>query len=144
VERKPEDWAADAKKAFEAGNLDQARGLIQYAIRLDGTKVEFQILLADLLDEGGDSRGAIRALEAAQKLRPKDGEIMIRLADHFGAEGMHARQTRLLEEAKAILPNHKRFKTAAEGKIQGAEPSQAQEGLLDQVKGLLNKLLKKG
>jgi curved DNA-binding protein CbpA len=142
VERKAEDWAADARQAANDGDLDRARGLIQYAIRMDGSKADFHLQLADVLEAGGDVRGAIRALESAHKLRPREAEILIRLADHFGSLGMQARQMRYLEDAKAIAPNHKRFKAPAEGKMQAE--AQAAGGLMDQVKGLLNKLLKKG
>lgn len=143
LERKAEDWAADAKAAAEAGDLDRAKGLIQYAIRMDGSKADFHLQLASVLEAAGDPRGAVRALESALKLRPKDADILIRLADHFGPLGMQARQARYLEEARAIAPNHKRFKAPAEGRKQAAAPAEA-EGLMDQVKGLLNKLLKKG
>jgi curved DNA-binding protein CbpA len=144
-ERKPEDWAAEARKVYEDGGLDQAKGLIQFAIRLDGSKADFHIFFADLLEESGDKRGAVKALEAAHKLRPKDADLLIRLADHFSTLGLQARATRLMDEAKTIAPNHKRFKVAAEGKVQAAGMvNPPGEGLLDQVKGVLNRWLKKG
>lgn len=145
AERKPEDWAAEARKAYEAGNMDQAKGLIQFAIRMDSSKADFHIFFADLQEESGDQRGAVKALEAAHKLRPKDADLLIRLADHFVSLGLQARATRLLEEAKAAAPNHKRFRGAAEGSHQTVSAQAGgQEGLMDQIKGMLNKWLKKG
>ena len=44
-ERSPEDWAAMARTAFDDGKVDQARALIHYAIRLDGTKPQYLSLI---------------------------------------------------------------------------------------------------
>ena len=157
-ERTPEDWASLAKAAFEEGNLDQARALIHYAIRLDEEKASYHALLAAILErEGGDLRAVVKALETAVRLAPRDADSHIRLANHFQTLGMGARAQRHLQAAREISPNHPKLrmpspkgpkgaqgakgKPAPGQKAKGAEPPM---GLLDQLKDLWDRLTGKG
>ena len=152
-ERSPEDWAALAKTAFEEGKTDQARALIHYAIRLDSEKAAYHALLASILEQdGGDLRAAVKALESAVRLAPRDVECHLRLAKHFQSLGMAARAERHLQIAREISPNHPKLRQAPprppkagpgapgpKGKAAAPPP-----GLADQLKDLWNRLTGKG
>jgi len=157
-ERTHEDWAAMAKEAFEAGRADQAQALIQYAIRLDKSKPQYHAMLAAYLEQGGgDLRTAVKALETAVRLAPRDVESHLRLAAHFQTLGMTARAQRHLQMAREIAPNHPKLRQAApkggkgakeapapskKGKTQAAPASQG--SLMDQLKDLWGRLTGKG
>jgi len=157
-ERTPEDWASLAKAAFEEGNVDQARALIHYAIRLDDEKAHYHSLLASILErEGGDLRAVVKALETAVRLAPRDVDSHIRLANHFLTLGMGARAQRHLQAAREISPNHPKLRMpspkankggqGAKGKSakgQKAHGSGPPMGLLDQLKDLWGRLTGKG
>lgn len=157
-ERTPEDWASLAKVAFEEGNLDQARALVHYAIRLDEEKASYHALLAAILErEGGDLRAVVKALETAVRLAPRDADSHIRLANHFQTLGMGARAQRHLQAAREISPNHPKLRMpspkgpkgpkGAKGKPapgQKAKGSAPPMGLLDQLKDLWDRLTGKG
>ncbi|HJV89939.1 MAG TPA: DnaJ domain-containing protein [Holophagaceae bacterium] len=144
-ERSADDWAGESRKALAARHLDQAKGYVQYALRLDPARPEFHLLLSEILEaEGRDPRGAIRSLETYLKTNPKDAEALIRLADLYLGQGMQARAQRFLEDAKAIAPKHKRFHVAAEGKSKAQPPASEPAGIMDQLKGLWGKLAGKG
>ena len=155
LERTPEDWAAMAKEAFEQGNLDQARALIHYAIRMDGGKPQYHTLLASILErEGGDLRAVVKALETAVRLSPKDVESHLRLAAHFQTLGLTARAQGHLKAAREISPNHPKLRQPAPvkaGKGAGAAPrgkkgaTPAEPGsLMDQLKALWGRLTGRG
>jgi DnaJ-class molecular chaperone len=157
-ERTPEDWASMAKAAFEEGNVDQARALIHYAIRLDDEKAPYHALLASILErEGGDLRAVVKALETAVRLAPRDVDSHIRLANHFQTLGMGARAQRHLQAAREISPNHPKLRTPTSKGPKGVSgdkrrPAQGQKakgseppgGLLDQLKDLWGRLTGKG
>jgi tetratricopeptide (TPR) repeat protein len=159
-ERSPEDWATMAKAAFEEGNIDQARALVYYAIRLDEEKAAYHSLLASILEkEGGDLRAVVKALEAAVRLAPRDVESHIKLANHFQTLGMAARAQRHLQAAREISPNHPKLRvtapkvaknTDAKGMQGRGKPDQKGKasappaGLLDQLKDLWGRLTGKG
>lgn len=146
-ERTAEDWIRQARQEFGQGRVDHAKGFVQYALRMDASKADAHVLMADILESQQDARGAVKSLEAAHKLRPKDPDLLVRLGDHFMALGLQARGARLMEEARALAPEHKRFKTPAEGKVQGRKLATSSEeggGLLEQIKGVLNQWLRKG
>lgn len=141
AERTSEDWVKEAREAFTARQLDQAKGYLQYALRLDPNRAEAHLLLAEVLEvEGRDPRGAIRSLETYLKAKPKDAEALIRLADLYQGQGMQARALRLLEEARTIAPKHKRFHVAAEVNSKAKPPASEPAGIMDQLKGLWGKL----
>jgi len=154
-ERTPEDWASMAKGAFDEGKFDQARALIHYAIRLDDEKPQYHALLASILErEGGDLRAAVKALEMAVRLAPRDVDSHIRLATHFQTLGMSARAQRHLQLAREISPNHPKLRISQPKGVKG-EKSQAAPvvkgkaaapppGLLDQLKDLWGRLTGKG
>lgn len=157
-ERTPEDWAAMAKQAFDEGRVDQAQALIQYAIRLDDKQAKYHAMLATFLEQGGgDLRAAVKALEAAVRLAPRDVESHIRLASHFQTLGMAARAQRHLQTAREIAPNHPKLRQPAPrgGKGGKAAPAQSKKGmatatpeaqasLMDQLKDLWGRLTGKG
>ncbi|HJW34916.1 MAG TPA: DnaJ domain-containing protein [Holophagaceae bacterium] len=144
-ERSAEDWAEESRKALAARQLDQAKGYVQYALRLDSARPEFHLLLSEILEaEGRDPRGAIRSLETYLKAKPKDAEALIRLADLYLGQGMQARAQRFLDDARVIAPKHKRFNEPAEGKPKAQAPASEPAGIVDQLKGLWNKLAGKG
>jgi len=157
-ERTPEDWAAMAKEAFDAGRVDQAQALIQYAIRLDDKKPKYHALLATILEQGGgDLRAVVKALEAAVRLAPRDVDGHLRLAGHFQTLGMTARAQRHLQTAREISPNHPKLRQAAPkggtSPKRGSEPGKkekataapaGQASLMDQLKDLWGRLTGKG
>ncbi|WP_257308531.1 J domain-containing protein [Geothrix fuzhouensis] len=157
-ERTPEDWAAMAKQAFDEGRVDQAQALIQYAIRLDDKKAQYHAMLATFLEQGGgDLRAAVKALEAAIRLSPRDVESHLRLAAHFQTLGMAARAQRHLQTAREIAPNHPKLRQPApkSGKGGKAAPAPGKKGtasaapeatasLVDQLKDLWGRLTGKG
>lgn len=152
-ERTPEDWAAMARQAFGDGKVDQARALIHYAIRMDGTKAEYHALLASILEqEGGDVRAVIKALEMAVRLQPRDVESHIKLAAHFQAQGMTARSQRHMQLARELAPNHPKLrqpqapavKDAKVSRQRGGKASTVQPGLMDQLKDLWGRLTGRG
>jgi curved DNA-binding protein CbpA len=154
-ERTPEDWATMAKAAFDEGNVDQARALIHYAIRLDDEKPQYHALLAAILEkEGGDLRAVVKALETAVRLAPQDVDSHIRLANHFQTLGMAARAQRHLQVARELAPNHPKLRIPAPKAGKGAKnpagpgskgkPSAPPAGLLDQLKDLWGRLTGKG
>ncbi len=141
VERTAEDWVKEAREAFTARHLDQAKGYLQYALRLDPAKAEAHLLLSEVLEvEGRDPRGAIRSLETYLRAKPKDPEALIRLADLYLGQGMQARAMRYLDEARTIAPKHKRFHVAAEVNSKAKPPASEPAGIMDQLKGLWGKL----
>ncbi len=157
-ERTPEDWAAMAKAAFDEGKVDQARALIHYAIRLDERKPQYHSLLASILErEGGDLRAAVKALETAVRLAPRDADSHIRLAHHFQTLGLAARAQRHLQLAKEISPNHPKLRIppakGAKGSMgprgsespgkKGKAPAEP-ASLVDQLKDLWGRLTGKG
>ncbi len=152
-ERSPEDWAAMAKTAFDDGKVDQARALIHYAIRLDGTKPMYHSLLASILErEGGDLRPAVKALETAVRLAPRDVDSHIRLAQHFQTLGLAARAQGHLQLARELAPNHPKLRaldrrargaSASPGSGKRGAPAEPQ-GAIDQLKSLWGRLTGKG
>ena len=152
-ERTPADWAAMARTAFEEGNLDQARALIHYAIRLDGQNPRHHSLLAAILErDGEDLRGIVKALETAVRLDPRDAESHLKLGIHFQTLGLQARSQRHLHEAQELAPDLPYFRAAARaaerGSRSGAHPTQkaasAEPGLADQLRDLWGRWTGKG
>lgn len=144
-ERTADDWAEEARKALAGGRIDQAKGFVQYALRLDAGRAELHLLLAQILQaEGRDPRGAIRSYETYLKAKPKDAVAILQLADLYASQGMQARAQRLAEEARAIAPMHKRFQAPAEGKPKAQATASQPAGILEQLKGLWDKLAGKG
>jgi len=109
-ERTVEDWYSDAKRAMEAKDYDRAQALIQYALRMDSTRAEFFVLLAQAMEAaGGDKKKLAKTLETAVRLNPKDVDSTVHLAELFQSFGMYARATRLWETAHNLNPNHPVF-----------------------------------
>lgn len=148
-ERTPEDWAAMARQALDAGKPDQARALIHYAIRMDGAKAAYHALLAAILEqEGGDLRQAVKALETAVRLDPKDVESHLKLAAHFEQLGMSARAQGHLQQAAALAPNHPKLRArrapAGQGRPAATRPPAPPQGIVDQLKDLWDRLTRRG
>jgi curved DNA-binding protein CbpA len=144
-ERTADDWMNESRQALEGRQLDQAKGYVQYALRLEPTRPEFHLLLSEILEaEGRDPRGAIRSLETYLKAKPQDADALIRLADLYLGQGMQARAQRFLDDARVIAPKHKRFNVPAEGKPKAPAPVVEPAGIVDQLKGLWGKLAGKG
>jgi curved DNA-binding protein CbpA len=146
-EKTVDDWYRDAKAAFDAKSYDHAMGLIQYAIRLDGSRGEFHALFAQALDAaGGDRRVLVKTLETALRLNPKDVDSTLRLADTFQGLGMTARASKLRETARTLSPNHPAFRPEKK-QAQPTGKASANTGdpsLVEQAKTLINKILKRG
>lgn len=147
AERTPEDWFEEARREAESGDSERALGLLQYAIRLDGRKAEFHVMLAQLMERlGKDQRQIVKAYEAAQQLNPKDADVLIRLAEHYQALGMQVRAQRFLQDAREISPKHKYFKQAAKAAASGSKAADSgpEGGLMNQFKALVERLTRKG
>lgn len=148
-ERSPEDWAAMAREAFNDGKIDQARALVYYAIRMDGSKAAYHALLASILEqEGGDVRAVVKSLEAAVRLDPKDVESHIKLAGLFHSQGMSARSQRHLQLARELAPNHPKLRQpkAARPELKGGKRTAPTPpaGLMDQLRDLWDRLTRRG
>lgn len=106
--KSPEDWFADAQNARLEGDLDRALGLAQYTLRMDSSRAEYHLFLADVLEaRDGDKRTLVKALESALQLNAKDVDTMVRLAEVFRGLGMTARADGLLDRARSLQPKHK-------------------------------------
>jgi curved DNA-binding protein CbpA len=153
-----DEWYNEAKSAFENKAYDRGLGLIQYAIRMDAERAEFQALYAKLLEQtGGDKRQLVRALETALRLNNRDVDSTILLAQTFQNLGMHARASRLWSTVHNLAPGHAVFTSAAaskktDGKGSGSKtrvketPSLGEQfnALMIQLKDVFDKLLKRG
>ena len=107
------EWYQEARAAADAKDFEKALSLVQYAIRLDGTRAEYHALHGRMLEAvGGDKRLQVRALETALQLNPKDLGSTILLAQTFESLGMHARASRLWGVVHNLAPNHAIFSPA--------------------------------
>lgn len=148
--RTPNDWFQAASQAFQDLDVERAFGFVQYAIRLDPNEVEYHLLKAKILEmSGGDRRAAIKSYEAALNLQPRNVEVLLRLAQHLQAEGMHVRAAGLIQKAREISPNHKLLKRldvtpapakAAKGNVQ---VNKSLSGFSQQAKNLFNKIMRR-
>jgi curved DNA-binding protein CbpA len=148
-ERSAEDWAGMAREAFKDGKVDQARALVHYAIRMDGSKAAYHALLASILEqEGGDVRAVVKSLEMAVRLDPKDVESHIKLAGHFQSQGMSARAQRHLQLAHELAPNHPKLRQPKAARPEpkgGKRPAPTPPpGLVDQLRDLWDRLTRRG
>ncbi len=66
------------------GNLDEAAGFFQRAVAIDPGKFEAWVNLSVALHGSGDRTGAVRALEKALELRPRDPRLQQRLRELKG------------------------------------------------------------
>ncbi len=140
----------DALRAFQELDVQRAYDLVQCAIRQDPNRADYHLFKARLIEtSGSDRRAAINAYEAALSLQPEDAEIMLRLAQHFQAEGMQIRAAALIQKAREISPNHKLLKrmdvvsTPTRKEIsKGPEPKELKD-LGQQAKTLFDRILGK-
>ena len=150
-----DEWFQEAKAAHDAKAYDRSLGLIQYAMRLDPERGEFQAFYAKLLDvTGGDKRLLVRTLETALRLNPKDVDSTILLAQTFQNLGMHARASKLWSVVHNLSPGHPVFggpakKQEAKGaKAKAAEGAQSLKdqwtNLVGDVREKINTLFKRG
>jgi len=147
--RTADDWFADAKEAQASGDRERALGLVQYALRLDASKVEYFMLLANLLDEGqADVRTRIKAHENVHRMVPKDPDTLVSLAELYEAVGMEARASRMWDLARTAAPGHRavkarqRAQAAPRSKNAPAPPAES-PSLGDQFRELLSRFTKK-
>ncbi len=146
-ERSAEDWFKEAQEMLSQGNRDRALALVQYAIRMEGSRAQFYGLQAQLLESTGDLRGASRSLEAALRFNTRDVDSMVHLAELYEQQGLKARAQGLLDQARKLQPNHKRFKgdrKSPDKKTAGKKGEPAPTGLVDQAKALWGRLTGKG
>jgi tetratricopeptide (TPR) repeat protein len=116
---------------------------------MDGSKAAYHALLGAILEqEGGDVRAAVKALETAVRLAPKDVESHIKLAGHFQSLGMSARAQKHLQLARELAPNHPKLRQhkAAKPEPKGGKPSAPTPpaSLLDQLRDLWARLTRRG
>ncbi|MCE1228816.1 MAG: J domain-containing protein [Firmicutes bacterium] len=127
IQKTVDDWIADAKQALKEGNVPQAFGLVDYALRAEPEHPELHKLQVQIQDRpGGDSRKLVQSLEILQRLSPKDVETNIRLAQVYQQVGLSTKATRIWENVRYLDPGHPIFS-------QGDKPS---SGLGDQVQNL--------
>lgn len=147
--RTADDWFAEAGQAHASGDQDRALGLVQYALRLDATKVEYFMLLAKLLDESqADVRTRIKAHENVHRMVPKDPDTLVRLAELYEAVGMEARAKRMWDMARAVAPGHRAVKARQRGLVSSrTKPASPPQGgspsLVEQFRELLARFTKK-
>ncbi len=147
--RSADDWFQEATQAHGSGDRDRALGLVQYALRLDASKVEYFMLLAKLLDEGqADLRTRIKAHENVHRMVPKDPDTLVSLAELYEAVGMEARAKRMWDLARAVAPGHRalrarqRSQSPERSKPPSASPSGA-PSLVEQFRELLARFTKR-
>ena len=142
-----DEWFQEAKAAHDAKAYDRSLGLIQYAMRLDPERGEFQAFYAKLLDvTGGDKRLLVRTLETALRLNPKDVDSTILLAQTFQNLGMHARASKLWSVVHNLSPGHAVFGgPAKKGEAKGAKAKAAAgaQSMKDQWANLVGDLREK-
>ncbi len=68
--------ARAARLALDTGDKDRAREYAENAVELEPEAVSSQIILCRVLRRAGDPEGARRALSAAEKLAPKDPDVL--------------------------------------------------------------------
>ena len=149
-ERTSNEWFQDAMRTFQDLDVQRAYDLVQCAIRQDPNQAEYHLFKARLIEtSGSDRRAAINAYEAALKLQPENAETMLRLAQHFQAEGMQVRAAALIQKARELSPNHKLLKrvevvpTPINKEIRKAPDPKDHNDLGQQAKALFNKILGK-
>ena len=155
-ERTAQDWYDEAKTAFDQNDTGKALALVQYAIRKDGRQAPYLVLQGQVFERMGDARKALKSYESSLALNPKDADTLIRMADLYAAEGLHARGEASLQAARRVAPNHRRFKSSrpsadpkgkamSSGKGKGKEKATAPQGsLAEQAKALWGRLTGKG
>jgi curved DNA-binding protein CbpA len=149
--RTADDWFAEAKASFEGNDFERALGLIQYALRMETSKVEYYMLLAKVLDATqGDLRTRVKAYENVHKMAPKDPDTIVRLAELYEAVGMEARSKRMWDLAKQVAPGHRAVKArrpaGSPAKPAPGVPGAGAQGesLMEQAKALFARLTKRG
>jgi len=148
-ERTPNERFQDAKRAFQDLDVQRAYDLVQCAIRQDPNQADYHLFKARLIEtSGSDRRTAIKSYEEALTLQPENAEVMLRLAQHFQAEGMQVRAAALIQMARELSPNHKLLKrfdvvasTPTNKEIGKSPEPKGFKGLGQQAKNLFNKLL---
>jgi len=105
---------ADARKATEAGRLDQARRLYDQAIAASPDSPFLYRELADVARRQGDLDTALRQAQKALELEPTDVRAQVLLGDIYEAQMDAAKAVTAYEAALALEPNE-----ALERKVDG-------------------------
>ena len=96
---------ADARKATEAGRLDQARRLYDQAIAASPDSPFLYREVADVARRQGDLDAALRQAEKALELEPTDVRAQVLLGDIYDAQKDPAKAVAAYEAALALEPN---------------------------------------
>ncbi len=100
-----QDDVADARKATEAGRLDQARRLYDQAIAASPDSPFLYREVADVARRQGDADTALRQAQKALELEPTDVRAQILLGDIYDAQKDAAKAVAAYEAALALEPN---------------------------------------
>jgi len=148
-DRSAAEWFQEAQECMKAGDRERALGLIQVALRKDQARAEYHQLYGELLMQlGHNPRQAVKTFETVLRLKPNNTEAMRRLSELLTKLGMPQRAAALQQKANEIspepkpIPKPKAADTRKKGPASKALPSM--EGLGDQFKSLINKILKRG
>lgn len=140
-DRSAAEWFKEAEEAFKDQHFERALGLVQVAIRQDPRQAEFHVLHATVLvAAGGDGRIALKSLEQALRIQPRNADACLLLSDLYEKQGMPVRARKLLQTAREIAPNHKHFRQEARRASAGA----AAPGLGEQVRTLFQRFFSRG
>jgi tetratricopeptide (TPR) repeat protein len=102
-----EQKMAWAKKRAKAGRLEEAEELYRELVEEDPDNVRALNNLGVLLDEMGDSEGAVAHLKAARRIEPTNQEILGNLGAALGSMGKYAEAEEELRTAYRLDPtNH--------------------------------------
>jgi tetratricopeptide (TPR) repeat protein len=105
---------ADARKATEAGRLDQARRLYDQAINASPDSPFLYRESGDVARRQGDLETALRQAQKALELEPTDVRAQVLLGDIYDAQKDAAKAVAAYEAALALEPNE-----ALERKVEG-------------------------
>jgi tetratricopeptide (TPR) repeat protein len=100
-----QDDVAAARKATEAGRLDEARGLYERAIAASPDSPFLYREAADVARKRGDLEAALREVQKASQLDPGDARTQVLTGEIYEAQKDTAKAIAAYEAALALEPN---------------------------------------
>lgn len=118
-------WTGLAVSHFQAGRLAEASDVMEKAVALQPSEAEYRLLLARMLFQRNDLRGARREIEQALELAPGNASARELSGDLYDREGLLNRAVGEWEEAAVAGGSH-----ALAGKIErGRREMATEEGM---------------
>ena len=120
----PEPLIRAAQALFEASNQSDAEAVLMQAATLckgNDCGLRVAVLRSQVLEAQGLLSQAIAAQEEAERFRPDDIEVLLRLADLFGKVGDVSAETTTLKRILARYPSEPRAQSRIQGLGKGPE-----------------------